>query len=74
MQTGHQCGETSKNKRPFSDSYLRPNTQTKPFATPKFETVLKEDKRKDKGRVIVNKFPKKLDGKRCFKCQSYGHL
>jgi len=29
---------------------------------------------KDKGKAFVKEFPKHLDGKRCFKCQGYGHF
>jgi len=32
----------------------------------------KEAGSKDKGKAFVKEFPKKLDGKRSFKCQDYG--
>ena len=35
---------------------------------------LKEAENKDKGNAIVKEFPRQLDGKRCFKCQGYGHF
>ena len=38
------------------------------------EVAPRKDKSKDKGKGIVKEFPKKLDGKRCFKWQRYGHF
>jgi len=64
----------SKNRRPFSSSYSQPSTQVKHFAHRESETKLKEDKGKDKGKGIFKEFPKKLDGKTCFKCQWYGNF
>ena len=64
----------AKNKRVFTRSYSRPSSQGKPLSLPKAETILKDSKVPDKGKGIVKEFPKKLDGKRCFKCQSYGHF
>jgi len=34
----------------------------------------KESESKDEGKTFVKEFPKQLDGKRCFKCQGYGHF
>ena len=64
----------SKNKRPFCGSYLRPSTQAKHFAHPKYEAAPRDDKSKDKGKGIVKEFPYKLDGKRYIKCQGYSRF
>ena len=47
---------------------LNPSTPSKPDPTPR------EAGGQDKGKVIIKEFPKQLDGKRCFRCQGYGHF
>ena len=34
----------------------------------------KESVSKDKGKPFVKKVPRQLDGRKCFKCQGYGHF
>jgi len=50
---GIKVTKHSKNERPFSSSYSQLNTQTESYTPPKPETILKEDKSKDKGKGIV---------------------
>ena len=47
---------------------LEPNVPTKPESTPR--NVGGQDPRK----AISKELPKQLDGKKCFKCQGYGHF
>ena len=46
----------------------------RPYSTPKTETQTKTNPSKDTGKGVVRDVPKHLDGKRCFKCQGYGHF
>jgi len=46
--------------------------QAKPYVHSKPKDVPR-DKSIDKGKSIVKESLKKLDGKRCFKCQGYNH-
>ena len=64
----------SKGKRLFGSSYTKPTAPPKPFVPLKLEVTPKEAENKDKGKAIVKEFPRQLDGKRCFKCQGYGHF
>jgi len=64
----------SKNKRSFLGSYSLPNIQTKPYVQSKPRVIPREEKSQDKGKDIIKEFPKKLDGKRCFKCHRYGYF
>jgi len=64
----------SKGKRPFGSPFAKPNAAPKLFGSSKPETTPRETGNKDKGKPFVKEFPKQLDGKRCFKCQGYGHF
>jgi len=64
----------SKGKRAFSTPFVKPNAPPKLFGSSKPETTSREVVSKDKGKPFVKEFPKQLDGKRCFKCQGYGHF
>jgi len=64
----------SKGKRLFGSSYTKPIAPPKPFVPSRPEVIPKEFGSKDKGNAFVKEFPKQLDGKRCFKCQVYGHF
>jgi len=64
----------SKNERPFTNSYSKPNVPPRVYFALKLEINSKGDGRKDKGKGIIKEFPKQLDDKRCFKCQGYGHF
>ena len=59
-----------KERRPFpTPSSHRPQSTTKGFSsTP---TPIKAF---DKGKGIANEPPKRLEGKKCFKCHGYGHF
>ena len=62
----------SKGKRQFSNPFVKPNAPPKLFVPSKLGMTPKKARSKDKGKAFVKEFPKKLDGKRCFKCQCYG--
>jgi len=47
---------------------------SKSYSAPKPKIQRKGDLTRDKGKGIVVEFLKKLDGKRCFKCQGCGHF
>jgi len=64
----------SKGKRLFGDTYTRPFAPRKLYTPSKPRMAPKETESKDKGKAFVKEFPKQLDGKRCFKCQGYGHF
>ena len=64
----------SKGIRLFGSSYTKLTTPPKPHIPSKPKMAPKEAVNKDKGKVIVKEFPRQLDGKRCFKCQGYGHF
>jgi len=64
----------SKGKRVFKSSCSKHTVPPKPYVPSKIELAPKEAESKDKGKTIVKEFPKQLDGKRCFRCQDYGHF
>jgi len=64
----------SKGKRLFGSSYTKCTAPPKLFVPSKPEVTPKESRSKDKGKAFVKEFSKQLDGKRCFKCQGYGHF
>jgi len=64
----------SKGNRLFGSPYTKPTAPPKSYIPSKPEMAPKEAGSKDKGKAIVKEFSKQLDGKRCFKCQGYGHL
>jgi len=64
----------SKGKRSFGNSFAKPTAPPQPFVPTKPKMTSKETGNKDKGKTFVKEFPKQLDGKRCFKCQGYGHF
>ena len=63
-----------KDKRVFLGSYSWPSAPSKPQLVPRAEASSKDSKVLDKGESVVKEFFNKLDGKRCFKCQGYGHF
>ena len=64
----------SKGKRVFGGSFVKPTAPPKPFTPQKPEMTPKESDNKDKGKAFAKEVPRQLEGKKCFKCQGYGHL
>ena len=64
----------SSDKRRVNSSYFKPTVPPKPYTPSRPEVTPKEAGNKDKGKAIVKEFPKRHDGKRCIKCQGYGHF
>jgi len=64
----------SEGKRTFGGSLGKPTTPYKPFTPQKSEVAHKESVSKAKGKPFVKEVPRQLDGRKCFKCQGYGHF
>jgi len=60
--------------KPFHKEQASSKPLFKPFIPPKPEGILRVDKGKAVALPSPKKFPKKLEGKKCFKCQGYGHF
>ena len=64
----------SKGKKTFGGPFVKPTAPFKPFSAHKPEVTPKESGNKDKGKPFVKEVPRQLDGRKCFKCQGYGHF
>jgi len=64
----------SKGKRVFGGSFVKTIAPLKPFTPHKPEVTSKELGSKDKGKAFAKEISRQLDGKKCFKCQGYGHF
>jgi len=60
--------------KPFTKDLASSRPQYKPFSTPKPESSSKVDKGKAVALPSPKELPKRLEGKKCFKCQGYGHF
>jgi len=64
----------SKGKRVFGGSFVKTHTPPKPFSPLKPDTTPKESGKQDKAKAFTKEVPRQLDGRKCFKCQGYGHF
>ena len=64
----------SKGKRVFGGSFVKPAAPLKPFTPHNPKVISKETSSKNKGKAFTKEIPSQLDGKKCFKCQGYGHF
>ena len=60
--------------KPFSKEHSSERPQFKPFCIPKIKSSSKIDKYKVVAPSSLKELPKRLEGKKCCKCQGYGHL
>jgi len=60
--------------KPFSKDQVSPRPPFKPFSHPKSGSTSWFDKGKAVTLSSLRELPKKLEGKKCFKCQGYGNF
>ena len=64
----------SKGKRVFGGSFVKTAAPLKPFSPLKPDVAPKVPEKQDKAKSFVKEVPRQLDGRKCFKCQGYGHF
>ena len=64
----------SKNKEVYGSSYTKLTVPPKRYSSPNLNNTPRGDGNRDKGKSVIKQFPKQLNGKRCFRCQGYGHF
>jgi len=60
--------------KPFSKEQVSSKPPFKPFSYPRPEGTSRVDKGKAMALPSPKELPKKLEAKKCFKCQGYGHF
>ena len=60
--------------KPFPKEQVRSKPPFNPFSHPKPDSSSRVDKSKVVALPSPKELPKKLEGKKCFKCQGYSHF
>ena len=64
----------SKRRGVFNHPHTKPAAPLEPSAPSKPKIIPRAVGSQDQRKAISKEFPKQLDGKKCFKCQGYGHF